>query len=100
MQAVEAAEDVAFGADNSHRAACLAERLIKHIALFSVELHALHPLLAACHGMTQVGQFRIGMFQRLRENALTCDLVRVGMHKICASTSYHNAIGVWIWLGG
>ena len=100
MQTVEAAEDVALRADNSHRAASLAERLIEHITLFSVELHALHTFLAACHGMTQVGQFRVGMFKRLCENALTGDFFRVGMHEICSSTSYHDAVGVGIWLGG
>ena len=97
-QAVKAAKNIALGANDSHRAACFAQRFKEHIAIFLVDHHAAHALFAFLHGMPQSRHSRVGVKHGLRKNGLAGNLSAVGMHKVGATTTYHNTVGVRIGL--
>ena len=91
-QTVEAAEDIALGAHDSHAAASLAQRLVEHIAVLIVDGHTLHTLLAALHGVAQCGHSRVGSLHSLGEDSMAGNLGCIGMHKICSASAYHDTI--------
>ena len=99
-QSVEASEDVALGAHDSHGAACLSERLVEYVAVLAVKLHLLHALLAMCHGVAQGCEGCIGVFECLGEDGLAGNLRCVGVYEVCSASAYHYAVGMGIGLDG
>ena len=95
-QTVEAAEDVAFRTDDSYGAPCSSEGLVENVATLAIDVCMHHAVLAPLHGVAESGQGCIGLLEGLREDGLTRNLGRVGMHEVCAAAAYHDAVGIGI----
>ena len=95
---VEAAKDVFLGTDDSHRATRLAKGFVEDVAVVAVNVHVLHALLAALHGMSQSRHRCVGVLDSLSKDGLTCNLACVRVYNIDAATAYHDAVGMGIGL--
>ena len=76
----------------------MAEWFVEYVAFLAIDVHVLHALLAALHGIAQGSHGRVGMFERLCEDGLAGNLRGVGMYEVGTATAYHDAVGVRIGL--
>ena len=95
-----AAKDIPLGADDSHAPSRFPQRLVEHVAVLTVNLHLAHTFLAGLHGVSKIGDGRVGLQQGFREDGLVEQFGGVRMYEVRAALSYHDAIGMGIGLDG
>ena len=88
------------GAYQAYAPSCVAQRFEEYETVLAFYYEFAVTLLSGLHGMTQVGDCRIRLKHGLGEYGLVEQLGGIGMYKECSALTYHDGVGVGVWLYG